>query len=236
MISPGERVLMRLLNIPVVAFTRMLDVCVLWVRPRLLRAYFGLWLQELFRSPYRWPRSFEAVRRLKASGQSRRELLYGEAPAFTVAWLLWRAGLRRGGALLDIGAGRGRPLLGAALLGASARGLELLDEHVRAAAPFLKSAGVTLETADALVADLGAPTHVLLNWCGFTDETRAKLATRLSQLSPGTRVVAVTVPLEDETRFSLLSKHRALFTWGTEPVFVYEVRPVQRPQPPSTLR
>ncbi len=214
---------MRLLNIPVVALTRALDVCVLWVRPRLLRAYFALWLQELFRSPYRWPRSFEAVRRIKASGQSRRELLYGEAPAFTAAWLLWREGLRSGGALLDIGAGRGRPLLGAALLGARARGLELLEEHVRVAAPILRRAGVSLETADALVAELGAPTHVLLNWCGFGEGTRARLADRLALLPAGTKVLAVTVPL-DEARFSLLRRRRALFTWGTEPVFVHAVR------------
>jgi SAM-dependent methyltransferase len=217
-----EIVLVRVLNLPVVFFARVVDVALLAWRPRLLRAYFGLWLRELFHSPYQWPRSFDSALRLKATGQRRRELLFGEAPAFSVAWLLWRAGLRRGGSFLDVGAGRGRPLLGAAMLGARARGLELLEAHVRVAGPVLARAGVELVVADALTAELGTPSHVLLNWCAFTPATRARLTERLALLPPGTLILAVTVPL-DEARFPVRSRHRALFTWGTERVFVHQV-------------
>lgn len=219
--GPLELLLVRLTNIPVVLLGRVLDVLLLAWRPGLLRVYFGLWLRELTHTPYVWPkRSFETALRDASRGRRRRDLLYGELPVFSALWLLRRAGLRRGGALLDIGAGRGRPLLAAALLRARARGLEVMGSHVEVAAPLLSRAGVQLEQGDALEAELGAPTHVLLNWCAFGEATRARLMDRLEGLPPGTVLIAVTVPL-DERRFPLVRRHRALFTWGTERVYVH---------------
>ena len=222
-VSLFELALVRITNVPVVLAGRVLDVLVLSLRPRLLRAWFALWLLELTHSPYRWPRrSFETALRMASKGRGQRELLYGELPVFSALWLLRRNGLARGGELLDIGAGRGRPLLAARVLGARARGLELMATHVRLAAPLLARAGVELEQADALEAELGEPSHVLLNWCAFGEGTRARLSDRLAQLKPGTVLLAVTVPL-DETRFPLVQRHRVLFTWGTERVYVHRV-------------
>jgi SAM-dependent methyltransferase len=205
------------------ALARLLDLLALAFRPRLLRAYFAVWWAELLESPYRWPRSFDAVMEVKASRQRLRELMYGEAPVFTSAWLLWRAGVRKGSRVLDLGAGRGRVLIGARWLGAGATGLELHPPHVQAVAPALARIGAALLAADAMEADWGQPTHVFLNWCAFSDETKKRIIERLAALPEGTRAIAVTRPIEDP-RFRAVSRHRCLFTWGTERAWVHELR------------
>lgn len=218
-----ELLLIRTLNVPVEVATRFADLLVLCFRPGLLLAWWRLWVRAILHTPYRWPRSFEARRLVQGTQQSLEELLYGELPVSTALWLLWRAGLRRGGALLDLGAGRGRPLLAARWLGASARGVELLPTHVALAQPVLAPTGATLEQGDLRTASLGAPTHVLLNWCGLRPGTRETVVEHLRALPQGTRILAVGVPMEAEG-FVLLRKTRALFSWGVARVFVSEVR------------
>ncbi len=220
-LSPWEAVVIRASNVVLATVGRIVDLAVLLLRPWLLRPYFGLWWAELLRSPYRGPRSFEAVRVVKASGQTLRELMYGEGLTASAIWLFRRAGVDRRSRVLDIGAGRGRVLLGARWLGAEAAGIELREEHVRAVRRSMERAGARLETGDAMKADLGQPTHVFLNWCAFSPETKARVVERLGGLAPGTRIIAVTQPIEDP-KFKTLSRHRVLFTWGTEPAWIHE--------------
>lgn len=227
-----ELVLIRTLNVPVEVACRLGDLLVLWFRPRLLLAWWRLWVRAVLHTPYRWPRSFEARRVVQGANQTLEELLYGELPVATALWLLWRSGLRRGGALLDLGAGRGRPLLAARWLGASARGVELLPAHVALAAPVLAPVGVWLEEGDLRTVALGTPTHVLLNWCGLRPTTRRTVVEHLRQLPEGTRILAVGVPLEGDG-FEALRTHRALFTWGVARVYVSEVRSRMAAAPPG---
>lgn len=199
---------------------RLLDLTLLLARPRLLPVYGALWWAELFRSPYHWPRSFEAVRQVKESGQSLRELMYGEAPVFSAVWLMWRAGVRRGARVLDLGAGRGRVLIAARWLGAHARGIELRPEHVRPVQPALARAGATLEVGDAMKAEWGEPTHVFLNWLAFADATRSQLVARLGALPSCPRVIAVG-PEVTGGSFTRQSRHWVLMTWGPERATVH---------------
>ena len=224
-----QLLVIRAVNLVIEAVGRVLDVLVLLPRPRLLWAYLRLWGAELWRSPYRWPRSFEARRVVTASGQTLRELMYGEVLVSTGAYLLARAGVRPGSTLVDVGAGRGRALLAARLRGADARGVELWEPHVRAMAPALRRVGATLEVGDAATADYAGATHVLLNWCAFSDETKARVTARLLQTCrPGTRLLAVTHPAEGD-RLRTLSRHTTLFSWGLETVTIQELLP---PPPP----
>jgi len=200
---------------------RTLDCVLLLFRPSLLRPYGAVWWAQLLASPYGWPRSFEAVRLVKQSGQSLRELMYGEAPLFSAVWLLWRAGVGRGSRVLDVGAGRGRVLLAARWLGAEATGLELRPEHVTPVQRVLAKAGARLQVGDALQADLGSPTHVFLNWCAFGPATRTRLTRRLAVLPSGTRVIAAVAPVEDPA-FRLLRRTHALMTWGPERVTIHQ--------------
>jgi hypothetical protein len=219
-LSPWESIVIRVANLVFALLGRTLDVLLLIWRPPLFRANLSLWWAEVDSDPYRWPRSFEAVRTVKESGQQLRELMYGEAPVFTAVWLLWRAGVGRGSRVLDIGAGRGRVLIAARWLGAHARGLELRPEHVGPMAPALKRIGASLEVADGLRAELGGPTHVFLNWCAFGDETKQRLSARLAALPVGTWLIAVT---RAATGAPVVRQGWALFTWGPERVFLQRI-------------
>lgn len=204
--------------------TRLTDVLLLLWRPRLLRPYWGIWLAERLRSPYRARRTFEVVRALKATGQRFRELIYGETPLMTALLAFKRAGVGRGSRLVDLGAGRGRVLIAARWLGAEAHGVELLGEHVALMAKRLQPAGITLVEGDATRTDLRDATHVFTNWLALTPETKARLVERFRECQPGTRFITVTRPIEAEG-FVRLSRHRMLFTWGLELVWIHEYWP-----------
>ncbi len=207
---------------------RPIDLALLLIimvlRPTLLFAYLKLWVTEIVRSPYRWPKSFESALRLKASGQQRRELLYGEVIMATAIFLFWRAGMGGGSQLVDLGAGRGRSLLAARWLGAEARGIELLESHVRLTAPALKAAGAVLEQGDAMQASCKEATHIFLNWCGFSDATKSRISEQLRNCRPGTRIIAVTRPVKGK-EFVIRAQTLGLFTWGVERVWIQEFRP-----------
>lgn len=204
--------------------TRTADLLVLLARPRLMRPYLGLWLAERMHSPYRFRRSFEVVRVLRESGQGMRELIYGETPLFTAVGLFRRAGVGRGSRVVDLGAGRGRVLLAARWLGAEARGVELLADHVASVAGQLEPVGVSLAVGDATREDLGDATHVFTNWTALGPETKARFTERFRTCRPGTRFVVVTRPIEGPD-FVLLGRYRRLFTWGFEAVWLQEYRP-----------
>jgi hypothetical protein len=204
---------------------RVADLLLLLPRPRLLYAYLVIWFLELRHSPYRWPRSFEAIRLSRQAGQSPRELVYGETPLVTGVWLFWRAGLRRGHHLVDPCAGRGRALLAARWLGARATGYELLREHVELVTRPLRWAGVSLVHGDGATADLRGASHVYLTWTGHSQHSRARFETGLQAIPAGSRVIAIDAPVGDTERFRVVSRHEPLFTWGHVPVWVLERRP-----------
>lgn len=235
--SPDDLSLPRLLLLSVWslmldAVSRLGDVLVLAGRPRLVPAYLRLWLREVLASPYRPRRSFELIRVLRASNQDFHELMYGETPVHTALSLFRKAGVTKDSRLVDLGAGRGRPLLAARWLGAEALGIELLEEHVALASRPLAATGAVLRQGDATREDgaLTDATHVLLNWTALSPDTRARLVARLRACRPGTRVLTVTRPVE-APGFTVLSRHRALFTWGTESVWIHEVQGAGTPAP-----
>ncbi|WP_395843907.1 class I SAM-dependent methyltransferase [Archangium violaceum] len=222
--SPWEMIVIRVTVLLISFVTRALDVLLLLFRPRLLGPYLRVWLAEFLRSPYRLAASFEVVRVLKASGQDMRELVYGETPVATAVWIFHRAGLRRGGRLVDVVAGRGRALLGARWLGAEARGVDLLERHVASVSGAMRKAGISLQVGDATQQDLGDATHVYLAWTCLSPDTKARVIERLRTCAPGTRILTVTRPLE-APGFITVSRHWVLFTWGFERVWIHEYRP-----------
>jgi hypothetical protein len=211
---------------------RITDLLLLLWRPRLLRPYLGIWWEEFRHTPYRARRTFEVVRALKATGQRFRELIYGETPLMTALYVFKRAGVSRGSRLVDLGAGRGRVLIAARWLGAEARGVELIADHVTRVAPRLQAAGITLTVGDMTREELGDATHLFTNWLALTPETKAKLIERFRTCQPGTRIITVTRPIEAEG-FVRLSRHWMLFTWGIEAVWIQEYRPEALPLPSS---
>jgi SAM-dependent methyltransferase len=198
---------------------RVADLCVLAPRPRLLRAYLRLWRARVEESPFPM-RTFEKVQDARRRGVSVRELVYGETPVWTARRLLGAAGVTRDSVVLDLGAGRGRALLGARSLGARARGVDVLDSHVERANAALDGTGARVERADAAHARLDDATHVYLTWTCLSPATRARVVQHLRGCAPGTRVVTLSEPIEDEA----FVVERALvgwFTWGLERAYVH---------------
>jgi hypothetical protein len=126
--------------------------------------------------------------------------------------------------VVDVGAGRGRALLAARWLGAEARGVELLADHVASVAGQLRPAGISLTVGDAIREELGDATHVFAAWTALSPETKARLVERFRGCRPGTRFVTVSRPIEG-AGFVTLARYRMLFTWGFESVWLQEYRP-----------
>ncbi|WP_235685264.1 class I SAM-dependent methyltransferase [Corallococcus silvisoli] len=219
-----ERLSLQLQGVVIAVVLRVTDLLLLLFRPRLLRPYLGLWWQRILRTPYRARRTFEMARVLQASGQSFRELMYGETPLVTALRFLKQAGVGPGSRVVDLGAGRGRVLLAARWLGAGAHGVELLADHVARVEPWLRPAGITLTVGDMTREPLTDATHVFCNWVAFSPETKARLVSHLRTCSPGTRIITVTRPILAEG-FTRQVHHWMLFTWGFEKVWLQEYRP-----------
>ncbi|MGE6756740.1 class I SAM-dependent methyltransferase [Corallococcus interemptor] len=219
-----ERLLLQLLGIVIAVVLRVTDLLLLLPRPRLVKPYMGLWWQRILRTPYSARRTFEMARVLQSSGQSFRELMYGETPLVTALWFLRKAGVGRGSRVVDLGAGRGRVLLAARWWGAEAHGVELIADHVARVAPWLQPAGITLTVGDMTREPLGDATHIFCNWVAFSPETKARLVAHLRTCAPGTRIITVTRPIQAEG-FTGHACHWMLFTWGFEKVWLQEYRP-----------
>ncbi|WP_223642097.1 class I SAM-dependent methyltransferase [Corallococcus sp. EGB] len=219
-----ERLSLQLLGIVIAVVLRVTDLLLLLPRPGLMKPYLGLWWQRLVRTPYSARRTFEMARVLQTTGQSFRELMYGETPLVTALWFLRKAGVGRGSRVVDLGAGRGRVLLAARWWGAGAHGVELLADHVARVAPWLQPAGITLTVGDMTRAPLMDATHIFCNWVAFSPETKARLVAHLRTCAPGTRIITVTRPIQAEG-FRGHVHQWMLFTWGFEKVWVQEYRP-----------
>ena len=203
------------------ALFRVLDaVFLLFVAPRLLWPYLRVSWAGLVRSPFRVG-AFAQQHAARTSGQSLSELVYGETPVFSAFSLLRRAGLSSSKMLLDLGAGRGRVLLAARALGAEARGLELLSEHVSAVEPALKQAGATLEVANALNFHPQSATHLFVTWTCMSEASRDQMTRQLRLCAPGTIVISVTHPVADPL-FRVREHRRPLFTWGRADAYIQE--------------
>lgn len=203
---------------------RTCDFLFLVSAPRLLWAFMRIYALELRRSPYRWPRSFASTLARTKSEQSVRELVYGETPVVSGAWLFWRAGVTRDSRFVDLGAGRGRALLAARWLGADVRGVELLAEHVRLVAGILENVNVRIVVGDAGRVELCDATHLYIAWTGYSQETRDRIVQQMRGARPGTRIITVDSPVVDPD-FAILSRHHLLYTWGPVPAWVQEYRP-----------
>ena len=177
-----ERIALQLQVLVFAIVIRITDLLLLLWQPRLLRPYLGIRWEECRDTRYRARRTFEVVRALKATGQRFRELIYGETPLMTSLYVFKRAGVGRGSRLVDLGAGRGRVLIAARWLGAEARGVELIADHVTRVAPRLQAAGITLTVGDMTREELGDATHLFTNWLALTRRQKAELIERFRHL------------------------------------------------------
>ncbi|MEM6532240.1 MAG: class I SAM-dependent methyltransferase [Myxococcota bacterium] len=200
---------------------RLADFALLVLRPRLLVAYLGMIVAGIARSPYRWPRSFEAIRERSAAGVRERELVYGETPVFTAWWIARAAGLRRGQSFVDLTAGRGRPLIGARIWTPNVTGYELTSERALPVQPLLAGVGIELKIADGTGADLSGVDVAMVTWTGFTPELRSRFERTALGLDDGSRFATIDAPVRCPG-FVEIRTLEVLCTWGIVPVWIYE--------------
>ena len=208
------------LGILLIGFCRLVDTLFLLFRPRLLICSLRLLVRGLIRSPYA-ESGFHRVHLARRANLSKRELVYGETPVFTAVDLFRRSGLNASGSLLDLGAGRGRVLIAARVLGAEARGIELLPEHIHEATAPLSHIGASIEQGRAQDFRQKNATHIYIAWTCMGEQNRHELLSRLLSLRGGTIVMVVTWPIE-HAEFSLMFKRKSLFSWGICDLYVYE--------------
>ena len=202
------------------AVLRLLDVVTLAVlRPSLLPAYGRLVLGRVAESPFPL-HTYEKVQAARERRVSLRELVYGETSLWFAVRLLRRAGADRQSRVLDLGAGRGRVLLAARAVGAEARGCDLVESHVAHARRALAGTGAVVEQGDALCADVAWATHIYVAWTCLSDATRTELTAHLASCAPGTRVLTLTTPIENDA-FSVDRRGLGLFAWGREEVWLH---------------
>ncbi|MCK5689493.1 class I SAM-dependent methyltransferase [Myxococcota bacterium] len=204
--------------------SRVLDLGLLLLHPRLFYTYLVIWIHEQIRNPYHWPRSFETVRLAKAANQELGEFVYGETPVFSAYYLFKKAGLSSKSVLVDLLAGRGRPLLAARALGAKTIGIELLPQHVEGIAEVYARVDIQLRQGDAARVELSDATHIYLAWTGMSPPKRAEVIEHLKETERTLIVITVDFPIDDGA-FSLQSKHRPLFSWGPTDVFIHHLSP-----------
>ncbi|MCP4503447.1 MAG: class I SAM-dependent methyltransferase [Deltaproteobacteria bacterium] len=208
---------------------RLLDIAILLFgtpapgvsRKKLLRAYVRMWRGVLGRSPFK-EGDFARVKVARGAGLSLSELTYGETPVFTAISAMRRAGLKPGATVLDLGAGRGRVLIAAAFLGAHARGVDILPDHVALTQSYLSDLA-DVQVADAAKTSLDDVDFVFLTWTCMSERTRRKLEKKLLEAKDGTRFLCVSHSLEMQG-MSPVFERKPWFTWGKADLFVVERR------------
>ena len=168
---------------------RIVDTLVVFIAPRTRPALVVAWVRRNEESY----RTGSGVRR-----RGRHELTYSATPVLMAAYILWRTGLSHEGSLLDVGAGQGSVLLAGRLLGAEARGVELVESQVEAVRRIVGRIGATIEVGDGEGEDLFGVTHIFCAWSAFSKQARVRLSRDWHRAAPGTRILVLTHPLEDE--------------------------------------
>lgn len=136
---------------------------------------------------------------MMAAGAFAKNVPYVRTPEYAVNRMLKLADVRPGDVVYDLGCGDGRIVIAAAKLGARGVGIDINPVRIEEAQNYARRAGVSDKTSffvhDALTAKFGDATVVCLYMLPeFNIKLRPQL---LSQLKPGTRIVAYTFGIGD---------------------------------------
>lgn len=168
-----------------------------------------------------------------------RSLVAGEVEFAAFAALVSSLSVVPGERFLDLGSGLGRALVAWALLlpECTAAGIEirpsLHDAAVSIVAGLRESVRqrIHLHCGDCFECDWGEASVILVNSTGFDDELMARVAAKLSGITPGTRIVTLSQPLPSPPGAAaecppaglvLVSKALYRMTWGNATVHVYK--------------
>lgn len=189
---------------------------VLWKRPTLLPHLWRLWEWSWFYSPYRAAHA--------TTLSSEYDLTYGELAIPTVDRILDQLNLSSHDHLVDLGSGRGRVVLLAAVRGIHALGIECVPALIQAAR---YGAGPDLPLAqfsqdNFLHVSLQDATVIWAVGTCWSETTRQQLLQKLLQLSANTWIISLTRPFEHPR---LPTRHivRGWTTWGRDRYYLQQM-------------
>lgn len=217
------RLLMQVLDLLLVGLTH----------PTLLWANLRYLLYSLGRSPYRVQRFEQSLLQGRFSFMQDDDV-YGETPWWTLRRMLVFLQAKADDCFIDLGSGNGRALYAAIVLfKMRAHGYEFLQSRHAVATHMLQSEQqkdrVQLHHELAWNADLSQADIVLLTWTCMAPHSRKKISQNLRQLQAGSRVIAITHPIELTDDFSLLRHSSMCFSWGRGEVYFYQKKARENP-------
>lgn len=167
-----------------------------------------------------------------------RSLVAGEVEFAAFAALVSSLGVVPGERFLDLGSGLGRAAVAWALLmpQCTAAGIEIRPSLHDAAQSILAGLRestrqrIHLHCGDCFECDWSEATVLLLNSTGFDDALMARVAAKLSDTAPGTRIITLSQPLPSPpgavtacppAGLTLVSQALYRMTWGNATAYVY---------------
>ena len=189
-------------------------------KPKFFWAHLHLIFVHLMRSPYEVG-EFRYALLTRRRGISRDELIYGDTPLFTSIYLLWLAGIERGGQFYDLGAGRGGVLMAAKYVGMQSTGYDLNPAHIVLSEGVLRPLDIFLKYGDARNVDASGGNIVYVAWTTWSKHTRHGIERNLHALPSGAKVITLTWGLESD-EFVEIRRGFSLFSWGLANYYIFE--------------
>lgn len=151
--------------------------------------------------------------------------VYGDTGVPLIYRLLRRWGATRQDVFYDLGCGCGLPVFAASLLCGRAVGVDVVEPVVnfcKRAASFLSSQNTEFHCQDLFATDVRSATFVYLACTTFPPSVRARLAEKMLETRPGTKILTVTHPLEGKGLRRVV-KTPQVFSWsGHGPGYPFE--------------
>ena len=189
--------------------------------PHYLAIEYALFREYLFNNPYRLCKRY--FKQLKVTEQP-----YGETPLNQIEAVFNAIPLQADDCFIDAGAGRGKLALWvAARYGCRVKGIEINPAFIHFGYKIVDRCQLAHQVSFALcdfsTANLSEATVIYLYGIAFDDDTMAQIAFQLSQLSPSTKIITVSDPLNEfcETaQFETTATFTCTFTWGKTTLYM----------------
>lgn len=180
---------------------------------------------------YVWENPYTISKRFLEERGETEVYAYGETPLRSMQHIVQECGLTSADTIFELGCGRGRTCFWLALcLHAKVIGIDYIPGYIKKAEQVRIKYGLEdllFKCEDFLEADLLQATAIYLHGTCMSDADILRLSEKLLKLPQGTKVITVSFSLSDYpggTRWELIKKFPAQFSWGCADVYLQRKR------------